>query len=86
MFVGPHRGQDGLVPQPVAADAIDHSVGLTDVCQVGDAIDDGRPLAMIHAADEAAAAAAGAELKRAIRVEDGAPRTTPVVLERIDAP
>ena len=69
-----------------AGDAIDHSVGLTEVCQVGDALDHGRPLAMIHAADEAAAAAAAAELKRAIRVEDGAPRATPVVLERIDAP
>ena len=69
-----------------ADDAIDHSVGLSDVRFVGEAVGDGRPLAMVHASSGDAADKAVLELKQAIRVADEAPAAVPVVLERIAGP
>ncbi len=74
------------VPFSRAADSIDHAVGLTEVPRPGDPVGPDTPLALIHAADEAAAEAAMAELKDAVTVGETAPEVTPVVIERIDAP
>ncbi len=51
-----------------ASDSINYGVGLSDVSSIGDEVGPERPLAMIHAADDNAAAAAKAELLSAIRV------------------
>jgi len=68
-----------------ADDAIDHSVGLTEMCNLGDAVDDDRPLAIVHAADAASAEAACAALRAAIEIGDEAPATSPAVIERVSA-
>ncbi|MEN0088428.1 MAG: thymidine phosphorylase [Pseudomonadota bacterium] len=65
----------------VAADEIDHSVGYSDVVQIGDQFAKGDPLAVVHAADEAAADAAEQALKAAITV--GEPADGPLFIERI---
>jgi thymidine phosphorylase len=63
-------------------DAVDHAVGLVEVAAPGEAVGPGgRPLAVVHARDEAAAGAAVAALRAAYVVGDEAPPTMPVVLE-----
>jgi thymidine phosphorylase len=66
-----------------ADDAIDPSVGLTDVIDVGAPIRAGGLLCVVHAASEADADQAIAMVRRAIRIEEGPPSERPVVLERI---
>ena len=68
-----------------ADQAVDHAAGLTEVCKIGAEVGPGRPLAVIHAQSEDAAARAEATLRDAIRVEDVAPAVGPVVHERITA-
>ncbi|MBL6652938.1 MAG: thymidine phosphorylase, partial [Reyranella sp.] len=66
-----------------ADDAIDPSVGLSEVIDVGAEMRAGGLLCVVHAASEADADQAIAELRRAIRIEDRPPAERPVVLERI---
>jgi thymidine phosphorylase len=66
-----------------ADDAIDPSVGLTDVIDVGAPVRAGSPLCMVHAASEAAADEAIAILRAAISIGDEAPRQRPVIMERV---
>ncbi|CAN5871847.1 thymidine phosphorylase [soil metagenome] len=66
-----------------ADDAIDPSVGLAEVVDVGTAVRAGSPLCLVHAASEAAADEAIAALRRAIRIGDAAPAEKPVIIERI---
>ena len=66
-----------------ADDAIDASVGLSDVIDVGARIRAGSPLCIVHAASDAAADAAIDMVRRAIRIDDRAPVDRPVVLERV---
>ena len=68
-----------------ASDAVDHRVGLTQVVGVGQPVEAGEPLAIVHAADEASAAAACDRLARLIEIGDVAPASRPVLIERIDA-
>ncbi|TWS95138.1 thymidine phosphorylase [Reyranella sp. CPCC 100927] len=68
-----------------ASDTIDPSVGLSDVAGVGRRVAAGDPLALVHAADAAAADAAISTLRRAIHVANDAPLPHPVVHARIDA-
>ena len=49
-----------------ADDIIDHSVGLSDFCLVGEKVKSGDPLLVIHAADETAWQAAAGKLEEAI--------------------
>jgi thymidine phosphorylase len=51
-------------------DAVDPTVGLTDVRGLGDAVDCDRPLAVVHARSRADAEAAAARLRRAVTVRD----------------
>jgi thymidine phosphorylase len=61
---------------------VDHSVGLTDVAAPGERVGPGeRPLALVHAADEAAARRAADSLRAAYRLGDAAPEAPPPVLE-----
>jgi thymidine phosphorylase len=55
------------------SDAIDPSVGLSDIAALGEAIDGERPLAWVHASSEADAERAASQLRAAIEVNDVAP-------------
>jgi thymidine phosphorylase len=65
-------------------DPVDHSVGLTDVAAPGERVEPGgRPLAVVHAADDAAAERAVDALRAAYRIGDAAPVEGPAVLEAL---
>jgi thymidine phosphorylase len=64
-------------------DAIDYAVGLTDIAPIGAAVGPDRPLAIVHAAGEAAADEAAAALRAAVTVGDEPPPARPVVADRI---
>jgi thymidine phosphorylase len=66
-----------------ADDAIDPSVGLTDVVDVGTAVRAGSLLCVVHAASDADADQAIEILQRAIRIEDAAPAERPTIIDRI---
>ena len=66
-----------------ASDSIDYSVGFSEVAQLGDAVDGQRPLAVIHASDEASWQEAASAVKRAVAVGEAAPAPTPVIYRRI---
>ena len=69
-----------------ASDAIDFSVGLTAIAGIGEAVGPDRPLALIHAANQAAADHAAQLLVAAIEVGEAHAATPgPVVTERITA-
>ncbi len=68
-----------------ASDAVDHRVGLSAVCATGEEVGPDRPLAIIHAADEAAAAQAEAAVRSAVQVVEDAAVADPgdIVINRI---
>jgi thymidine phosphorylase len=66
-----------------ADDAIDPSVGLTDVVDVGARVRAGSLLCAVHAASDADADQAIEIVQRAIRIEDGAPTERPTIIDRI---
>ncbi len=63
-------------------DRIDHAVGLVELAGIGDAVGPDRPLAIVHARDEAGFAAARARLRQAYRT-DGTGGRGPLIAERI---
>ncbi len=63
--------------------AIDPAVGFSGICRIGDLIETGTPLAMVHARDETDAEAAAFRLRNAITFVDRKPRLEPVVLEAV---
>jgi thymidine phosphorylase len=69
-----------------ADDAIDHSVGLTDMCGLGEEVSADRPLAIVHAADEAAAEAVCSELRAAITIGGETPKPGPAIIDWIGDP
>ena len=64
-------------------DSIDHRVGLTEIAGLGEEIGPNRPIALVHAADEAAAAAAMERLRRAVRMTGNSTAGQPVVIESL---
>jgi len=66
-----------------ASDAIDYSVGLSDMINLGEQVDASRPLAVIHASSEAHWQQAAAAVKAAITLGERAPAATPVVYRRV---
>lgn len=66
-----------------ASDTIDYSVGFSDMARLGDSVDGQRPLAVIHAKDEASWQEAAKAVKAAISLDDKAPEITPTVYRRI---
>jgi thymidine phosphorylase len=64
-------------------DALDYSVGLTQLCALGDEIAADKPIAMIHAQSESAFEEAAAAVKKAIHVGDKAPAKTPEIYKYI---
>lgn len=66
-----------------ASDAIDYSVGFTDIVRLGDRVDRQRPLAVIHARSEESWQSAATALRAAIKLDHRAPKETPTVYRRI---
>ena len=64
---------------------IDHAVGLADIAAIGEAAGPERPLALVHARDDASAARAVVAVRAAITIADHAAPTGPVVLRRLGA-
>ncbi len=56
-----------------AEDAIDHSVGLTQLAGIGDAVGPERPLCLVHARDHDAASAAAGTIRAAYRLGEPPP-------------
>ena len=66
-----------------ASDAIDHRVGLTRVCAPGTVVQQGEPIAWVHAADAASAERAVAALQQHIALADAAMPSGPVLIEHL---
>jgi thymidine phosphorylase len=66
-----------------ADDAIDPSVGLTDVIDVGARVRAGSPLCIVHAANEGDADSAIEAVRRAIRIGEVPSAERPVLMERV---
>ena len=64
-----------------AGDTIDPRVGLSEVCQLGDRREAGEPLAIVHAATDAAADEAVAQVQRLITLGEAPLPQRPVVFE-----
>jgi pyrimidine-nucleoside phosphorylase len=64
-------------------DAVDHSVGIVCRRKRGDAVEEGEPLAEVHARDEASANDAAAEVLAAYELGDEPPRPRSIVLDTI---
>ncbi|SFU30667.1 thymidine phosphorylase [Pseudoduganella namucuonensis] len=64
-------------------DSIDFAVGLTGLAELGDKVEEGQPLAMVHARSEAAAAQAVAEIQAAYVIADDKPAANPVIYRTI---
>ncbi len=67
----------------VEDDVIDPAVGLSDIARLGDRIDKGAPLAIVHAAREDAARRAAEAVKKAITISPDAGQMPVLVHERI---
>ena len=67
-------------------DAVDHSVGLTEVAALGERVEPGgRPLALVHARDEDSARRAADAVRSAYVVGDAPAEVPAPVLERLSA-
>ncbi len=64
-------------------DPVDHAVGVVCRKKRGDEVEEGEPLAEIHAADEATAAEAADTVFGAYLLGDEPPAAVPIVLETI---
>ena len=68
-----------------ASDTIDARVGLSQFTQIGQAVQAGDVLALVHAADAASAERARQTLLAKVRISDQEPAQAPVLLQRITA-
>jgi len=62
---------------------IDHAVGVVCLKKRGDPVEEGEPLAEIHARDEQSADDAAGEVSRAYELGDEPPRARPIVLDTL---
>jgi thymidine phosphorylase len=70
-----------------AGDGVDHAVGLSEVKGIGELVAPDAPFAIVHARDEASAAAAIERLRAAVVVAESAPAAPPeLVVATIPAP
>ena len=67
----------------LASDNVDPRVGFTDFAQIGQAVQAGEPLAMVHAADTASAERARQSLLTLIHIGDAPPVLAPVLVKYI---
>ena len=66
-------------------EVIDGRVGFSDILPVGAAVNSDRPLAVVHAADEASAHEAAARYAAACTISTTEPDSRPVIAERLGA-
>ena len=66
-----------------ASDTIDARVGFSQFVQVGQQVQAGEPLAVVHAADAAAAEHARQTLQRLIQIDDARSALAPVMVQRV---
>ncbi|NTG50085.1 thymidine phosphorylase [Agrobacterium rhizogenes] len=64
-------------------DKIDHRVGFSDILPLGVKVSKGDRVATVHAADEASAEKAAADLAANYRIADAAPVLPPVIVSRV---
>ena len=69
----------------LASDTVDPRVGFSDFVQIGQAVQAGEPLAMVHAADDASAERARQSLLTLIHIGDAPPVLAPVLVKYITA-
>ena len=67
----------------VASDTIDYAVGLSDMIRLGDEANADKPLAVIHARNEAQWEEAAKAVRAAITISDKKPEPTPEVYRRV---
>lgn len=67
----------------VESDVVDPAVGFSSVVRLGDRVDKGTPLCVIHAAREDAARRAEVAVRSAITIGEAQPSQPPLILERI---
>jgi thymidine phosphorylase len=65
-------------------DVIDPAVGLTEIAPIGATVGPDRPLAVVHARDEAGWDEAAAALRAAVDVGESAPPERPVIVDRVE--
>jgi pyrimidine-nucleoside phosphorylase len=78
-LAGVHLGAGRLMKD----DAVDHGVGIVCLKKRGDAVQDGEPLAEIHARDERSALEAANDVLAAYEIGDEQPRARQIVLDTI---
>ncbi|MCG8530413.1 MAG: thymidine phosphorylase, partial [Desulfovibrionales bacterium] len=66
-------------------DTLDYSVGLSQVCALGQGIEAGQPLAVIHANSEESWQEAARMVRGAVTLSEKRPEALPTVYERITA-
>lgn len=66
-------------------ESLDLAVGLTDVASIGEYVDGERPLAIIQARTEDAAATAASAVRQACRTQDDEPAERTIIYEYLDA-
>ncbi|MCG8512148.1 MAG: thymidine phosphorylase [Rhodospirillales bacterium] len=66
-----------------ADDKIDHAVGLTRVCQIGDEVGPERPLAVVHANSDHDLEIAAERLCAAIKIGENPPASNSIVIQRV---
>ena len=66
-----------------ASDTIDHTVGFTDVLGLGEKVDKGQPLAIVHANNEDEANHTFALIQKAYRINDSNVEPSPTIIERL---
>ncbi|MBW6423538.1 thymidine phosphorylase [Rhizobium sp. XQZ8] len=65
------------------SDPIDHSVGISDLLPLGTRVEEGEPIATVHAKSEDDAARIAAGVARFYEISEQAPAARPVVISRI---
>jgi len=65
----------------IVGEALDLSVGLSDIARIGSSLDTHTPLAVIHAANDADAQRAEENLRAACDIDDSRPEDRPVICE-----
>jgi thymidine phosphorylase len=68
----------------VETDQVDPAVGLSEVAELGDRVEKGQPLAMVHAARPGDADRAVAAVQAAVTLSEDAPGVPDLILERVD--
>jgi len=66
-----------------AEDAVNHAVGITNLVKVGETVEEGQPLAVIHADDDEAWAAAEVRLRDSIKIGETPINIPPLIAERL---